>query len=294
MNIKLLLIPFLASMFVYQYAVEQNLDELEKAYRENSPSKLKRFLDKWADENKPITNRELENMDKIVDEGYQVFESFYDPHALEARGGSQFGNDYYLDTKYFLVQNSLNIYRSDKIYYTDSEIREYVKETINNQPGNDRSKKELIDRFNSKSLEQSSDLIRVYGPHGSNAPDSTQKLVKSIDNFRPRIKNKTIVPLYYTEKYDRILKKFMLQNRNKDVVLEANSFDLKKQNFLANYIKIHRLSYNTPPYVLSVVFDREMEYAMVKFSMINEGGDAYLKKEKGKWNLLSAKVLWKN
>jgi hypothetical protein len=44
--------------------------------------------------------------------------------------------------------------------------------------------------------------------------------------------------------------------------------------------------------VYSIVFDKGMKYALVHYGMIMEGGHAFLKKENGKWGIISAKRIW--
>ncbi len=48
----------------------------------------------------------------------------------------------------------------------------------------------------------------------------------------------------------------------------------------------------TPPIVYSITFDKVMKYALVHYGMIMEGGHAFLKKENGKWVIISAKRIW--
>ncbi len=39
-------------------------------------------------------------------------------------------------------------------------------------------------------------------------------------------------------------------------------------------------------------FFLEMNYAKLFFRLVYQGGEAYLKKENGKWNLISSKLTW--
>ena len=66
--------------------------------------------------------------------------------------------------------------------------------------------------------------------------------------------------------------------------------DPKKKSFLENYVKIYDYRPLTPPIVGAIIFDKDMEYAMIQFGMIMQGGIAFLKKESGKWVIISAKT----
>ena len=68
--------------------------------------------------------------------------------------------------------------------------------------------------------------------------------------------------------------------------------DVKKKQFLENYVKIFDYKPLTPPIVYSITFDKVMKYALVHYGMIMEGGHAFLKKENGKWVIISAKRIW--
>lgn len=268
----------------------QSAAEFEKAYAENSTEKLKQALDYWANEIKPVTGQEISKMSVVQREAYNVFETYYNPHDLATRGGSAFGNNAYLKFNYFLVQNRLNVYQADKVYYTEPEIKDYVVKMImkkfTSMPVERRDS--AIARFLSSPLKDDQIFVYAYGPHGSEVIDSTRHLVDSMINFRPRMIQTNATPLYLNKKYDELLQRFPGNEPTGNI----KKLDVKKKRFLENYVKIFDYRPLTPPIVYSIVFDKDMKYALVHYGMIMEGGHAYLKKENGKWVIISAKRIW--
>jgi hypothetical protein len=233
-------------------------------------------------------------MSDVQREAYNVFETYYNPHDLATRGGSAFGNNAYLKFNYFLVQNRLNVYQTDKVYYTEPEIKDYVVKMImkkfTNIPVERRDS--TIARFLSRPLKDDQILVYAYGPHGSDVLDSTRHLVDSMINFRPRMIQTNATPLYLNKKYDELLQRLPGDEPIPMGQVGIKRLDVKKKQFLENYVKIFDYRPLTPPIVYSIVFDKDMKYALVHYQMIMEGGHAFLKKENGKWVIISAKRIW--
>ncbi len=111
-------------------AQAQTADQLEKAYQEKSTEKLKTFFDDWAKDLKPATSSQRKKLSKPAQQAYRIFETFYNPHDVQSRGGSEFGNKIYEGFNYLIIKNKLNIYQKEKIYYTEEEAKAYTIENI--------------------------------------------------------------------------------------------------------------------------------------------------------------------
>lgn len=287
-------ILFIVLISVSKKTKAQSVAEFEQAYAENSTKKLKQALDYWANEIKPVTEQEISKMSDVQREAYNVFETYYNPHDLATRGGSAFGNNAYLKFNYFLVQNRLNVYQADKVYYTEPETKNYVVKMImkkfTNIPVERRDS--TIARFLSQPLKDDQIFVYAYGPHGSEVIDSTRHLVDSMINFRPRMIQTNATPLYLNKKYDELLQRFPGDEPIPMGQVGIKKLDVKKKQFLENYVKIFDYRPLTPPIVYAITFDKDMKYALVHYGMIMEGGHAFLKKENGKWVIISAKRIW--
>jgi len=296
----LLLVVFLV-FFKANVVFSQTAAPLEQAYTENSRDKLKKFLDDWASDLKPASEKEISEMSKIVQQAYSVFEAYYNPHDLKTRGGSQFGNEAYLPFNYFIVSPALRIYTAEKVYFTNEEIRSYTIAEIKKRVKSDSLKIELIDRYDKGQNEQ---LIEFWGPYGLVYPDTLEKQVEAVADFRPGITQTSGTMLYLTDKYHRALTDF-LGNSNIPFGLNgpaqiatATGESKNKMRFLGNFVKIYyghwggSWELSTPPIVHKMTFDRNLKYVKVDFTMVYEGGSAFLGFENGKWNLISAKRTW--
>lgn len=285
---------FIALIAVSKKTQAQSVAEFEQAYAENSTEKLRQALDYWANEIKPVTEQERSKMSDVQREAYNVFETYYNPHDLATRGGSAFGNNAYLKFNYFLVQNRINVYQADKVYYTEPEIKEYVVKMIMKKftTVSVEQRDSAIARFLSSPLKNEQIFVYAYGPHGSEVSDSTRHLVDSMINFRPRMIQTNATPLYLNKKYDELLQRFPGDEPIPMGQVGIKKLDVMKKRFLENYVKIFDYRPLTPPKVNSITFDKDMKYALVHYGMIMEGGHAFLKKENGKWVIISAKRIW--
>jgi hypothetical protein len=275
----------------------QTEEQLTIAYKENSKEKLKIFFDDWAEELKPASDKERSKMTKFKQETYNVFEAFFNPHDLEKVGGLPFGNDVYKRYNYFLIPQSLRMCTADKVYYTDEEINEYTVAQLIKR----KSPDSLIQWAREGKSEQ---LIEFYGPYGLVYPDTLEKFVEEIHDFRPRIIQVPGTPIYLSAKYIKILTDFLGNTKvsfatgGMQNVAQAAGESKNRMAFLENFIKIyygHWGGYwelSTPPVLLKVTFDKNFEYVKADFKMVYTGGTAYLKKVNGNWKLISAKRTW--
>lgn len=274
---------------------------LEKAYKKKSKQILKQFFQNWNQEIQPISEMELNTLNDTIRQTYNVFTAFYKPQRIDSLGGSEWGNKIYKNVDFLVIQDFIKIYFTDKLYWTEQEIDDYVVDYINKNIKEDSERQELLKRVDGKLSQR---VVARFRPDGNIFFERTDSLLDSIVNFRPIINCYGKLPLYLSPKYSDILNAFL---GDKHLPLGAGGImnparsigqSEKRKKFLERYIKIwygHWGGYwqlYSYPTAYSVTFDKEMKYAKVDFRMVYEGGEALLKKDNGKWILISAKRTW--
>ena len=132
----------------------------------------------------------------------------------------------------------------------------------------------------------------------------TTTKVDSTISFRPpvNIPNKKIV--YLTTEYKRLLDHF-LGNRHvgfakKSIMQVAYSKgeSRKRMDFFNSAARIFYghwdgyWQYETYPQAASIVFDSQMQRAVVFFRFVYEGGEVIMEKQNGEWTIVSGKLTW--
>ena len=295
---------FLILLFSVNNTYSQTSDKtLEKTYKEKSTTKLKDFFVTWSQEIPPITDAELSEYNDAIQQAYKVFITFYKPHRLDSIGGSEWGNDIYKNVDFLIVQNSLKIYFTDKVYYTDQELREYVINKINQSS--------IVDSIQTRWIEQISNsekipdhVLQLYSPYFFQENRINRVLADSIINFRPAIHCDGKIPLFLTEKYENIITDFLGNNFSPLGTggimnpARAKKQSEKRKQFLENYIQFFHGHWGgywqlySYPQAYSITFDYDMKYAKIDSRMIYQGGEAFLKNENGVWTLISSELTW--
>lgn len=300
---KKIVFAFIILIGVFVRTSGQTNNSLETSYTENSIEKLRTYLNNWANEIKPISDKELRDQKEYVKAAYGIFEVLFDPHNIGRLGVKQFRYDVYRNYHYFIIPQKVGIYTTGKVYFNEEETDAYTIEAVKKYVVPDSLKPIFIDRIKNR-YNYHQQIIDSYGPYGHMYKDSTWAIIDSIVNFRPRVVQIAGVPLYLTKKYEMELVNFLgnthvpfatggVQNISK-----ATGESAKRQAFLQNLIKIahgHWGGYwelKTPPSIHTITFDKDFKYAKVDFVLIYEGGSAFLKLEKGQWQFISAKRVW--
>jgi len=296
---RLLTITFLLFVTVGQSQTSGQL--LKRAFKKKSTDLLEQFFQEWHQENQPISKIELSKLNDTIKQTYLVFTKFYKPLNIDSLGGSEWGNDIYKNTKFLIIQNFIKIYFTDKLYYTEQEVDNYVVNYINRNIKDDSTRQKLLRRTEGK---LSKSVLEHFGPNQNVFFERNDTLIDSIINFRPQIECSGKQPLYLNKKYNEILNAFL---GNKHLPLGTGGImnparskgqSKKRKKFLEKYIKIwyghwggywQLISY---PKAYAVTFDKEMKYARIDFRMVYEGGEAILKRENDKWILISSKRTW--
>ena len=256
-----------ASLFVAGQS-EQQATLLRKALHEQSTELLFEFFNNWADE---VKSNEKEAANPYVAEAYKVFDAVYQPLHPEKLGFPGF-HENYQDVPYFIVQGTL---------WEISQTKKIPKNGF---------------------------------PYEIALPVTT---LDSMVEFRPPVsfENKKIV--YLTAGYRKLLDSY-LSEKNADFdffsekQLDSIDFDdwfntvwereVLYTDMMVSFLKKAALidrphfdsgwQYETYPKVESIVFDKRMGRAVVKFGFGNVGGEALLSKRNGKWTIVKAQFTW--
>ena len=276
---------------------------LRKAYKKHSTSLLYQFFDNWSN---AVSSNENEAKNKWVAEAHKVFAAFYQPLQLDKIGCSSEDQDLYKNSPYFIVQGTLNkIYMADFIPVTSDEIETYYTNRINQMFPDDSIRKEELGYLQRKKeigeLSFKFDFKYTIAYLWERIPTTK---VDSAISFRPLVKfpNKKVV--YLTTGYRWLLDNF-LGNRHVGLgqegimqVAYSKGESRKRMDFINSAVKIFYghwggyWQYETYPEATSIVFDSQMQRAVVYFRFVYEGGEVILEKQNGEWTIVSSKFTW--
>jgi hypothetical protein len=265
----------LLSVFSVLFAQTES-DKLNKAYSRRSQKLLKEFFEDWQEKSKPISDSEYNQLNDTIKEAYKVFESFYNPKDLEKYGGSEELYGIYKNIEFAIIQNSVQVFRGKKVYYTAEEIDSFMVASVTNNPNYDSAfKAKMLKRDNGELNIMTQNFFYPYSPEHL----KLQK-VDDVLNFRPRIS--VIKSLYFLPKYQQAFDQFLILNTE------------QKRVFLENYIAISQgqiaLNLVTFPTVTAIAFDENMRYVQVDFSIGSNMGQAYFKKDKNAWVFIKSEI----
>lgn len=270
MKKKFLTILFVAASLFVAGQSEQQAMLLRKALHEQSTELLFEFFNNWADE---VKSNEKEAANPYVTEAHKVFVAVYQPLHPEKLGFPGW-SETYRDVPYFIVQGSLEeISQSEKIpkkgFPYDITLRPITKldSAVEFRPPVNFENKIIVyfttgyrKLFDSFLRERRAD----FGSFSEEHPDTIQ----DFDEWFNTVWEWEVL---YTD--------MMVSSLKKAAVIDNPHFDSGWQ-------------YETYPKVESIVFDKRMRRAVVKFGFGNIGGEALLKKQKGKWIIVKAQFTW--
>lgn len=294
-SVLLFIVPFVLKS---QLSEDQKtvIKDLRKAYKKHNVKLAIDFFENWMKEIVPVSNDELKSLENPIKEAYKVFEVFYNPLEIKKIGGSEWGDSIYNEVKYAIVQNRIKV---SVVETLDKD--EIIQKNIENSPISDSLKSELLKKVNG---EYSYDAMILYGGILSVIADEESIESDTIKNFRPRVEIENLKVVYLNKKYAEILNRYLKKRYFKlgkgRIMNPAKSKkgSERRQDFLENLIKIYQGHWGgywqlvTYPEVNLILFDKEMENAIIYFRIIYEGGEARLKKTEGKWQLIESKRTW--
>ena len=285
-------------------AVEAEATLLEDAYQKHNKTKLYDFFNHWAED---VSSNERDTttnewMNEWVAEAHKVFAAFYQPLQLEKIGCQPLQYQKY---PYFIVQNRLyKISVADTLPFKPDELEAYYTDRIRETYSNDSTRQKALKYLQREiNLGRMSLVFEDDWVSGSWSKIETTEIVRNII-FRPQVSfpNKRIV--YLTDEYMKMLDDFLgdqhvdLGTENIMQVAYAKDESRQRMEFLMKAAKIFYghwggyWQYETYPKASSIIFDREMQRAIVFFRCVYEGGEVYLEKKDGEWTIYSGRLTW--
>ena len=273
---------------------------LRKAYKKDSTSLLYQFFDNWSNN---VSSNENEAKNKWVAEAHKVFAAFYQPLQLDKIGCRSEDQGLYDNVPYFIVQGTLcGIYMADTIPISPDELEAYYANRISQMFPEESTRKQYLDwlRIDKERGELSPEFD--FDTQGQRAIPTTK--MDSNISFRPPVNfpNKKIV--YLTAKYKRLLNGF-LGNKHvgmgKEGIMQvaySKGESRKRMDFISNAVRLFYghwggyWQYETYPQATSIVFDSQMQRAIVYFRFVYQGGEVILEKQNGEWTIVSGKFTW--
>ena len=273
---------------------------LRKAYKKDSTSLLYQFFDNWSNN---VSSNENEAKNKWVAEAHKVFAAFYQPLQLDKIGCRSEDQGLYDNVPYFIVQGTLcGIYMADTIPISPDELEAYYANRISQMFPEESTRKQYLDwlRIDKERGELSPEFD--FDTQGQRAIPTTK--MDSNISFRPPVNfpNKKIV--YLTAKYKRLLNGF-LGNKHvgmgKEGIMQvaySKGESRKRMDFISNAVRLFYghwggyWQYETYPQATSIVFDSQMQRAVVFFRFVYEGGEVIMEKQNGEWTIISGKFTW--
>ena len=275
---------------------------LKKAYKKHSVSLLYQFFNNWSND---VSSNENEAKNKWVSEAHKVYTAFYQPLQLDKIGCRSEDQNLYNNSPYFIVQGTLNdVYVADAIPLSIDELDAYYTNRINQMFSEDSIRKKHLSMLQWE--KERGELSPEFDMNSSNLYwyEIPTIRVDSAISFRPPISipNKKIV--YLTSEYKRLLDGF-LGNRHvglgKESIMQVaypKGKSRKRMEFINNAARIFYghwggyWQYETYPTASSIVFDSQMQRAVVYFRFVYEGGEVIMEKQKGEWTIVSGKLTW--
>ena len=286
-------ILFLATIFIVSAQSESQAKLLKKAYKLHSTKMLYEFFDNWSEE---VKSNEDEAQNPYVAEAHKVFAAFYQPMRTEERGERL---TMYDDKPYFIVQGSLwKISEAEVIPYKPEEIDSFMVASI-------------LQKFPDDTVEQKvwMGFRNNYKPDysGYAYPSFCKVTTTTIDSaivFRPPVQFTGKKVVYLTKGYEKLLNSFL---GNKHVALGEDDImqpayskgnSRSKHKFINNAALIFYghwggyWQYETYPKANQIIFNPEMNRAVVLFRFVYEGGEAILEKQNGEWKVVDFRFTW--
>jgi len=271
---------------------------LRKAYGLHSTRLLYDFFDNWSEE---MPSNEKEAKTPYVAEAHKVFAAFYQPLQTYNYLKKNQRFTLYDEKKYFIVQGSLfKIQVAECIPREPAEIDSFMVNRIWQVYEEDSTRNKYLERY------QQGRFMPCYESYRS-VPLYTVVPLVTVDSavsFRPPVHFDGKKVVYLTDGYEELLNSFLgncyveLGKRNIMQTAFSKGTSRMKQKFFNRAALIYYghwggyWEYVTFPEAYRIVFNPEMNRAMVFFKFIYRGGDVYLEKKDGEWTVVDFRFTW--
>ena len=257
------------------------------------------FFDNWANE---VQSNEKKAKNPYVAEAHKVFAAFYQPMQMVKRGARQ---TMYDDKPYYIVQSSLwKICKTDVILYKQEEIDSFMIARILPVYADDTAyQRQWLENLPPEGW--SGYWFNYYNDWRSwNTISMPKVTVDSAVEFRPPVHFEGKKVVYLTKKYKKLLDAF-LEDRHVDLgennIMQpaySKGDSRAKQQFIDNAAHIYYghwggyWQYETYPEAEQIIFNPEMNRAVVLFRFVYEGGQVILEKQNGEWTVVDTRFIW--
>lgn len=279
-------------------SLQQNAELLNAAYQNKSDKELELFLDNWS---RAVGSNEKDAPNEYVAEAHKVYAAFYQPLNLAAFNYMEM----YQDNPYFIVQGKLGyISITDNIVYTfhdlDSLTVEYYKQHYEKEDLENYL--ELDDDQKARRFQMPSYFYPNF-PTFWTYPVEINKIDSAI-TFRPPVSFEGRKIVYLTDEYEKLLTSFL---KDEHIDLGENNimqpaFSIGESKGREKFInrKTHIIyghwggywQYETYPKAYGIVFDEQLQRAVIHYRIVYGGGYAIMEKRDGKWTFVEAHDTW--
>ena len=294
----------------------QKKDEtlLVQAYKTGSPQMLYQFCKQWQNDLPAISDQQLSALNDTLREGYALFSAFFDSRYT-AKTLAQPWLAFKKDSSFVVVQNELKVFVSEhQIYYSQHQIDSFIFMQFSDSL-TDSIKKSfyssdyLMDSFIvSKGPGRGRTNVsfdkRMFPYRNENSPYRSQefwkegRLVANIQDFRPQLNPEMNWIYWNKDKYDFIghLGDNSTKVQNKDPTNALHIFKFLNQAIFllpAQVVSRNRskdtlyVSPQTYDFISSLIFDKNLEYALVTFRSPYSGRTDIWHKENDHWHFVS-------
>jgi len=292
-----LFILFLVTILTVSAQSESQAKLLREAYKLQSTKMLCEFFDNWSEE---VKSNEDEAQSPYVAEAHKVFAAFYQPQRIIARDIDC--HVLYEEKNYFIVQGSLwKILQAETILYKQEEIDSFLIARICRMYPDDTTEQQdwiqYVRDNKPKLCYESSDAILKFDLIATTTLDSAVE-------FRPPVHFEGKKVVYLNKKYEKLLNSFLGKRHiafgEENIMQPANSKgkNQTKHEFFNNAALIFHghwggyWQYVTYPKANKIIFNPEMNRAVVLFRFVYEGGEAILEKQNGEWKVVDFRFTW--
>ena len=230
-----------------------------------------------------------------------MFAAFYQPMQIEKNGER---TTMYDNKPYFIVQSSLwKISEAEEILYKPEEIDSFLVARILQYKPNDTIEQKKWIQYCREDSRIRPDYEGIFGFQYwlTTIPTTT---VDSSITFRPPVHFDGKKVVYLTPKYEKLLNSF-LGNRHVDL----GEYDImqpaySKGNSRLKHTFLNKAAlifyghwggywqYETYPKANQIIFNPEMNRAVVLFRFVYEGGEVILEKQNGEWKVVDLRFTW--
>lgn len=293
--VSLLLLTAIMSVMAQD---RQQAKLLRKAYALHSTKMLYAFFDNWSEE---VQSNEQDAKNPYVVEAHKVFAAFYQPLQTYNYLKKNQRFTLYDEKQYFIVQGSLfKIEVAECIPREPAEIDSFMVNRIWQVYEDYDRRNKWLERYQQESFMPCYESYRSVPIH-TIVPLTT---VDSAVTFHPPVHFDGKIVVYLTNGYKELLDSFLgncyveLGKRNIMQAAFSKGRSRMKQKFFNKAALIYYghwggyWEYVTFPEAYRIVFNPEMNRAMVFFRFIYRGGDVYMEKKDGEWTVVDFRFTW--